>query len=402
MIPLVDLAAQQDAVKDEVAVGWADVLARTAFIGGTNVAAFEGQFAEYTGTGHCVGVGNGTDAIEIALRALGVRTGDECILPANTFIATAEAVVRAGAVPVLVDCADDGTYLMDTAAVGAAVTSRTKAIIPVHLYGQAAAVEELLPLAEEAGAWIVEDAAQAQGARRNGVGAGALGHAAATSFYPGKNLGAYGDAGACLTKSAEIAARMRMIRDHGAERKYEHELFGFNSRMDALQAVVLSAKLRRLEGWNAARREAAARYDAMLSGNDEIVLPRTLDGNDHVWHLYVIRVPDRDRVLKELNAAGIGAGIHYPIPVHLSGVFAGLGYQEGAFPVTERASREVLSLPLYAEITEEQQDQVVSALTGALRLSNRTAGALSRDWRGYDRRGRLRHHCSLLQQRPAY
>lgn len=387
MIPLVDLAAQQNAVKDEVAAGWADVLARTAFIGGPKVAAFEGEFAEYTGARHCVAVGNGTDAIEIALRALGVRPGDECILPANTFVATAEAVIRAGAVPVLVDCADDGTYLMDTAAVAAAVTSRTKAIIPVHLYGQAAAVEELLPIAEEAGAWVVEDAAQAQGARRQGAGAGALGHAAATSFYPGKNLGAYGDAGACLTRSAEIAARMRMIRDHGAERKYEHEIFGFNSRMDAVQAVVLSAKLRRLEGWNAARRAAAARYDAMLSGYEEIVLPRTLEGNDHVWHLYVIRVPDRDRVLKELNAAGIGAGIHYPVPVHLCGAFAELGYGEGAFPVTERAAREVLSLPLYAEITEKQQAEVVSALIGALRLSNRVAGAAPWNWRGYDRRG---------------
>jgi dTDP-4-amino-4,6-dideoxygalactose transaminase len=367
LIPLVDLAAQHAAVKDEVAVGWQDVLARTAFIGGSKVAGFEGEFAEYTGVEYCVAAGNGTDAIEIALRALGISAGDECILPANTFIATAEAVIRAGAVPVLVDCADDETYLIDTAAVAAAVTSRTKAIIPVHLYGQAAAVEDLMPVAERAGAWVVEDAAQAQGARRNGIGAGALGHAAATSFYPGKNLGAYGDAGAALTHSADIAARMRMIRDHGAERKYEHEIFGFNSRMDALQAVVLSAKLRRLESWNGARRDAAARYSAMLSGHPEIVLPRTLDGNDHIWHLYVIRVPDRDRVLKELNAAGVGAGIHYPIPVHLTGALVGLGYQEGAFPVTERAAREILSLPLYAEITEEQQELVVSALLNAMR-----------------------------------
>jgi dTDP-4-amino-4,6-dideoxygalactose transaminase/GT2 family glycosyltransferase len=368
LIPLVDLAAQHAVVKDEVAVGWQDVLAGTAFIGGARVAAFEREFAEYTGTEHCVAVGNGTDAIEVALRALGVRSGDECILPANTFIATAEAVVRAGAIPVLVDCADDDTYLMDVAAAEAAVTVRTRAIIPVHLYGQVAAVEELVPIAERAGAWIVEDAAQAQGARRNGVGAGALGHAAATSFYPGKNLGAYGDAGASLTKSPDIAARMRMIRDHGAERKYEHEILGFNSRMDALQAVVLSAKLRRLERWNAARREAAARYNAMLSGHSDIVLPRTLDGNDHIWHLYVVCVPDRDRILKELNSVGIGAGIHYPIPLHLTGAFAHLGSQEGAFPVAERTARELLSLPLYAEITEKQQEQVVSALTSALRL----------------------------------
>lgn len=369
MIPLVDLAAQHAAVKDEVAEGWQDVLARTAFVGGPNVAEFENAFAQYTGAAHCVGVGNGTDAIEIALRALGVSPGDECILPANTFVATAEAVRRAGATPVLVDCADDDTYLIDQDAAVAAMTPRTRAIIPVHLYGQVAPLEAIIPSARRAGAWIVEDAAQAQGARRNGAGAGAIGDAAATSFYPGKNLGAYGDAGAALTNSADVAARMRSIRDHGAERKYEHDIFGFNSRMDALQAVVLSAKLRRLENWNSARREAAARYTQMLEGYDEIILPHQLDGNKHVWHLYVVRVPDRDRVIKELNAAGIGAGVHYPIPVHLSGAFSDLGYKRGEFPVTERAAGELLSLPLFAEITEDQQKQVVTALVSALRLS---------------------------------
>jgi dTDP-4-amino-4,6-dideoxygalactose transaminase len=366
-IPLVDLAAQHAAVAAEVQAGWEEVLSETAFIGGPRVAAFETEYAEFTDAGHCVGVGNGTDAIEIALRALGVGPGDECIIPANTFVATAEAVCRAGAVPVLADCADDGTYLLDTAAVEAAVTPRTGAILPVHLYGQAAAVEALVPVAEKVGAWIVEDAAQSQGARRNGVGAGALGHAAATSFYPGKNLGAYGDAGAVLTDSAEVAARMRMIRDHGSPRKYEHELFGFNSRMDGLQAVVLSAKLRRLAVWNEARRVAAARYDQMLAERDDVILPRTLDGNLPVWHLYVVRVPDRDRVLKELHAAGIGAGIHYPIPVHLTGAFSWLGYPQGSFPIAERAAGEILSLPLYPEITVEQQERVVSVLTAALK-----------------------------------
>jgi dTDP-4-amino-4,6-dideoxygalactose transaminase len=365
-IPLVDLAAQHAAVAADVEQGWKEILERTAFIGGPRVAAFEGEYAEFTGSAHCVGVGNGTDAIEIALRALGVGAGDECILPANTFVATAEAVARASATPVLVDCADDGTYLIDTAAVEAAMTPRTRAILPVHLYGQTAAVEMLMPMAERAGAWVVEDAAQSQGAHRNGVGAGALGHAAATSFYPGKNLGAYGDAGAVLTSSDALATRMRMIRDHGSPRKYEHEVFGFNSRMDALQAVVLSAKLRRLEQWNAARRQAATRYNEMLSGRDDISLPRTLTGNEHVWHLYVVRVPDRDRVIKELHAAGIGAGIHYPIPVHLTSAFAGLGYAEGAFPVAERAAGEILSLPLFPEITQEQQERVVSALIAVL------------------------------------
>ena len=367
MVPLVDLAAQHAAVSKEVAEGWDQVLARTAFIGGPQVVLFESEYSDFIGADHCVATANGTDAIEIALRALGVGPGDECVLPANTFVATAEAVARIGAVPVLVDCVDDGTYLINTAAVEAAVTERTKAIIPVHLYGQAAAVEDLIPLAQRAGVWIVEDAAQSQGARRNGIRAGILGDVAATSFYPGKNLGAYGDAGAALTGSAEAAAKMRMIRDHGSPRKYEHEVFGFNSRMDTLQAVVLSAKLRRLDAWNAARRQAAAKYEAMLSGQDGIILPRTLDGNEHVWHLYVVRVPDRDRVLKELQEAGIGAGIHYPIPVHLTRAFAGLGYQEGAFPVAETAAGEILSLPIFAEITESQQEQVVAALLAALK-----------------------------------
>jgi dTDP-4-amino-4,6-dideoxygalactose transaminase len=366
-IPLVDLAAQQAEVAVEVAVGWQETLDRSSFVGGPQVAAFESEYADFIGTSHCVGVGNGTDAIEIALRAFGVGPGDECIVPANTFVATAEAVSRAGAVPVLVDCADDDTYLIDTAAVQAAVTPRTRAILPVHLYGQPAPVELLVPIAEQAGACIVEDAAQSQGARRDGVRAGSLGQAAATSFYPGKNLGAYGDAGAVLTNSAEASARMRMIRDHGSPRKYEHEILGFNSRMDALQAVVLSAKLRRLDKWNEGRRTAAARYDEMLAEIPGVTLPRTLAGNEHVWHLYVVRVPNRDRVLQELQAAGAGAGIHYPVPVHLTGAYAGLGYAEGAFPVAERVSREILSLPLFAEITVGQQERIVSVLHEAVR-----------------------------------
>jgi len=366
-IPLVDLAAQHAAVAEEVAEGWRQVLAKTSFIAGPQVAAFESAYAAFTGAQHCVGMANGTDAIEIALRALGVGPGDECILPANTFIATAEAVSRTGATPVLVDCADDGTYLIDIAATEAALTPRTRAIIPVHLYGQAAAVEQLLPLAESTGAWVVEDAAQAQGARRGGKGAGTLGHAAATSFYPGKNLGAYGDAGAATTDSGELAARMRMIADHGSRRKYDHEVIGFNSRLDTLQAVVLSAKLTRLAGWNAARQAAAERYDQLLTGNSDVIRPRVLDGNEHVWHLYVVRVPDRDRVIKELHAAGIGAGIHYPVPVHLSSAFTSLGYTEGAFPAAERAAREVLSLPLFPQITPAQQERVASILTAALR-----------------------------------
>jgi len=365
-VPLVDLQAQRTAVADEVAEGWQQVLAQTTFIGGPQVAAFEEQYREFIGAGHCVGLANGTDAIEIALRALGIGVGDECILPANTFIATAEAVSRAGATPVLVDCADDGTFLIDADGVTAAVTPRTRAIIPVHLYGQAAPVELLLPLAERIGAWVVEDAAQSQGARRNGLRAGSLGHVAATSFYPGKNLGAYGDAGAALTSIDEVAERMRMIKDHGSPRKYEHAVVGVNSRLDSLQAVVLSAKLRRLDAWNASRRLAAERYDAMLSGEDRVIRPRTLPGNEHVWHLYVVLVKERDRVLKELNAAGIGAGVHYPVPIHVTSAFASLEYAQGAFPVAERTAPQLLSLPIFAEITEDQQERVVSVLKDAL------------------------------------
>lgn len=365
-IPLVDLSAQNVAVADEIAEGWREVVSSTAFVSGKQVAAFERDYAEFTSVPHCVATANGTDAIEIVLRALGIGPGDECILPANTFIGTAEAVVRAGATPVLVDCADDDTYLIDTDAIEAAVTPRTAAMIAVHLYGQAAPVERLRPLAARIGAWIVEDAAQSHGARRNGRSAGGLGDAAATSFYPGKNLGAYGDAGAALTGSADIAAQMRLLRNHGSRFKYEHEVIGFNSRLDTLQAVVLSAKLRRLARWNAARRAAAARYDQLLSDFNAVVRPRTLDGNEHVWHLYTVQVPDRDRVLKELHAAGIGAGIHYPVPIHLTAAFAGLGCSRGAFPVTERAARNLLSLPLFPEITAVQQERVVSVLAAAL------------------------------------
>lgn len=365
-IPLVDLTAQHAAVAAEIEEGWRQVLAQSSFIAGPQVATFESEYAAFAGTRHCVTVANGTDAIEIALRALGVGAGDECIVPANTFIATAEAVWRAGARPVLADCADDGTYLIDTDAVEAALTSRTRAIIPVHLYGQAAPVERLLPLAGKAGAWVVEDAAQAQGARREDKGAGALGHVAATSFYPGKNLGAYGDAGAVLTDSGHLAAQVRMMRHHGSRHKYEHDIIGLNSRLDTLQAVVLSVKLRRLAGWNAARRAAAAHYDALLADVAEVIRPRVLDGNEHVWHLYVVRVPDRDRVIKELHAAGIGAGIHYPAPIHLCPAFAGLGYPEGAFPVAEQAAREILSLPLFPEISPGQQERVASVLAAAV------------------------------------
>ncbi|GAA1831667.1 DegT/DnrJ/EryC1/StrS family aminotransferase [Pseudonocardia ailaonensis] len=361
-IPLVDLAAQHAEVAAEVAEGWAQVLARTAFVGGPAVAAFEAEYAAYSGVEHVVGVANGTDALELALRALGVGPGDECLVPANTFIATAEAVVRAGAEVVLVDC-EPGTALIDVDAALAAVTDRTRAVLPVHLYGQVADVARLrdgLP----SGVRIVEDAAQSQGARRDGLRAGAVGDIAGTSFYPGKNLGAYGDAGAVLTNSAELAERVRLISAHGSPRKYEHSVIGVNSRLDTIQAVVLSAKLKRLDAWNALRREAAARYDALLA-DLPVTTPTVTTGNEPVWHLYVIEVEKRAEVLAHLNANGVGAGIHYPTPVHLTEAFGNLG-KAGDFPVAEAMADRILSLPLYPQITEEQQRRVVEVLTEAL------------------------------------
>ncbi|GLW92470.1 DegT/DnrJ/EryC1/StrS family aminotransferase [Actinokineospora globicatena] len=364
-IPLVDLAAQHAAVADEVAAGWAAVLAKTAFVGGPQVTAFEGEYAAFAGVEHCIGLGNGTDALELALRALSIGAGDECIVPANTFIATAEAVARTGATPVLVDC-DLDTALIDVDAAAAAVTTRTRAVLPVDLYGQVAPIEKLRAVLPTNVA-IVEDAAQSQGATRHGQTAGSFGDIAATSFYPGKNLGAYGDAGAVTTSRADLAERVRLLGAHGSPRKYEHPVLGFNSRLDTLQAVVLSAKLRRLAGWNAARRVAADRYTALLSEVDGVTTPVVAEGNVPVWHLYVVRVANRDAVLGKLHAEGIGAGIHYPTPVHLTGAFADLGLGEGAFPASERLGTEILSLPLFPEITEAQQERVVSVLTEAVR-----------------------------------
>ncbi|MBM9503534.1 DegT/DnrJ/EryC1/StrS family aminotransferase [Actinacidiphila acididurans] len=368
-IPLVDLKAAHAEVAEEVQAGFLRVMAGTAFIGGEEVRAFEREYAAFAGVAHCVGVANGTDALELALRASGVGPGREVVLPANTFIATAGAVARTGATPVLVDCAPD-TYLMDTAAALAAVGPATRAVVPVHLYGQCAEVAELTA-ALPAHVHVVEDAAQSQGATREGRSPGS-GTIAGTSFYPGKNLGAYGDAGAVLTDDEERAALVRAIANHGGVAKYRHDVPGFNSRLDGLQAVVLRAKLARLEAANTARRAAAARYDSLLAGLADagrVVLPVTAPGNEHVWHLYVIQVlgADRDDVVGKLNAEGIGAGVHYPAPVHLTPAYAGLGHRRGDFPHAEAVADRILSLPLYPQITADQQQRVVDALTAALR-----------------------------------
>jgi dTDP-4-amino-4,6-dideoxygalactose transaminase len=358
-IPLVDLGWQRDQIAAEVTAGWAEVLATTGFIGGPLVAAFEQAFAATTGAAHCVGVANGTDALEIAFRALGLGPGDTIALPANTFIATAFAALRCGASLRLVDV-DDDTLLIDPALLD---PTGLAAVAPVHLYGQIAPMAAVVSAV--GGLPIVEDAAQAQGAAQHGQAIGSWGTATATSFYPGKNLGAYGDAGAVLTGDADLAATLRRIANHGSDVRYVHEEVGFNSRLDPLQAVVLSAKLTHLAAWNQLRLRAATLYTSMLAEVDGVQLLATAAGNEHVWHLYPVRVAHRDDVLAALQAAGIGAAIHYPHALHEQKALAGL--QLGSFPVAERAAATMLSLPLYPGITELQQERVVEVLVGALR-----------------------------------
>ncbi len=365
-IPLVDLALQHTQISEEVGAGFAEVLAAGDYIGGKAVAAFEQEYAAYTGAGVCVGVANGTDAVELALRAIGVGQGDDVVVPANTFIATAEAVVRAGARPVFVDV-DDDALLINPDQVEQVLTERTRAVVPVDLYGQVAPFERLPATLRQRGIAVVEDGAQSQGATRAGRGAGTFGDVAATSFYPGKNLGAYGDAGAVTTAREDLARQVRLLGAHGSPAKYEHMVVGFNSRLDTLQAVVLRAKLRRLDSWNAERRAAAAAYDELLAGTEDVRTPITLAGNEHVWHLYVVRVAERDRVLRELHEEGVGAGVHYPVPVHLTPAMAHLGGAPGQFPVAERAAGQILSLPMFPGITREQQERVVYVLHRAVR-----------------------------------
>ncbi|GGH49043.1 DegT/DnrJ/EryC1/StrS family aminotransferase [Microbacterium album] len=367
-VPFLDLAAQQAEVADEVFAVWRSQFGAAAFVGGPEVAGFEREYAEYIGVRHAIGVGNGTDALELAYRAVGVGPGDEVILPANTFVATAEAVSRIGAVPVLVDV-DPEHLLMDPAAAEAAVTARTRAIVPVHLFGQTAPMAALAALAARYDLALIEDAAQAQGARSTAGRAGALGTAAATSFYPGKNLGAAGDAGAVMTDRDDVAEFVRNVAAHGSTIKYVHDRVGLNSRLDALQAAMLRVKLRRLEAWNAARRAAAERYARLLADVPGVHAPTSRPGNRDVWHLYVVRVAQRDRVADALRSAGIGVAIHYPTPIHLTPAYAHLGHRAGAFPVSEGAAGRILSLPMHPHLTPAQQERVVATLRAAVGAS---------------------------------
>ncbi|TQL42007.1 dTDP-4-amino-4,6-dideoxygalactose transaminase [Homoserinimonas aerilata] len=360
-VPFVDLVSQQAEIAAEVLPLWQQIFETAGFIGGDHVESFERDFASFTGVRHCVGVANGTDALELALRAVGVEPAGEVIIPVNTFIATAEAASRIGAVPVFVDV-DPQQLLIDPDAVAAAVTSRTQAIIPVHLYGQVAPVGRLLPIAARHGLPIVEDNAQAQGASDASGRAGGLGTIAATSFYPGKNLGAAGDAGAVTTDDAGLAQIVRELGAHGSAVKYVHKRIGVNSRLDAIQAVVLSAKLKRLEGWNALRRAAADRYRELLADRDDVRAPLSRPGSLDVWHLYVVQVEERERMLTALGAAGVGAGIHYPTPLHLTEAYAGLGHRRGEFPVAEAAAGRLLSLPMFPHLSAEQQEYAVDSI----------------------------------------
>ena len=356
-IPLVDLAAQHREVAEEVALGFERILETTGFIGGDAVADFESELAEWWGRREAIGVANGTDALELMFRAAGIGPGDEVIVPANSFIATASSVVRAGARPVFVDV-DPRYLLIDPVQVSDRLTSRTRGVVAVHLYGQMAPMEALREVLDGTSILLFEDAAQAHGARRHGLTPGAVGLAAATSFYPGKNLGAYGDGGAVLTDRDELGRRVRLLGSHGATSKYDHAVLGFNSRLDALQAVVLSAKLERLDRWNEARRQAAQRYDELLAGLPTVWLPEVMAGNEHVWHLYTLRLDGRDRLLKRLHGHGIGAGVHYPVPIHLQGAFADLGHRRGDFPSTEQAADRLLSLPMHPHLSEDDQQRV--------------------------------------------
>jgi dTDP-4-amino-4,6-dideoxygalactose transaminase len=359
-VAMLDLAHQHHAVEARVAAGFARVLEEGSYILGPAVDAFEREYAAFSGVEHVVGVGNGTDAIELALRAAGIKHGDRVAIPANTFVATAEAVVRAGASVVLVDC--DENYLLDPADLRRRLTPQVRAVVAVHLYGQMADIDAIREVAGP-GIVMIEDAAQSQGARQRGRRSGSLGDAAGTSFYPGKNLGAYGDGGAVSTGSARIAERVRGLRNHGGTHKYEHLEIGTNSRLDSLQAVVLSAKLEHLDAWNDERRALADRYTRLLADVPGVVTPVTAPHNEHVWHQYVVRVDDRDRVLAALVDAGIGAGIHYPLPVHRLPAFDYLG---GSYPRAEAFSRRLLSLPIYPGLDTDAQDYVVENLVAAV------------------------------------
>lgn len=359
-VPFVDLGRQSRELEPELRPVFDETLAGGDFILGRAVERFEEEFAAWTGAAHAVGVGNGLDALKLSLSALGVGPGDEVILPANTFIATALAVTAVGAVPVLVDCLERSQQI-DPGLAAAAVTPRTRALVPVHLQGHPADMDRLLRLAADHGVLVVEDAAQAHGARLGGRACGTFGHAGCFSFYPAKNLGAFGDGGMIVTGDADLAARLRQLRNYGQREKNEHVAIGVNSRLDTLQAAVLRVKLRHLDEWNRRRARHAARYGELLQ-DAGVVLPEILAGASPVFHLYVVRSPQRDALRRHLQDRGIQTGIHYPVPVHLQPAYAALGHGRGAFPVAERLADEILSLPMFPELEDGEIRRVADAI----------------------------------------
>jgi dTDP-4-amino-4,6-dideoxygalactose transaminase len=359
-VPFLDLKAQYQSIKDEVRPAIDRVLDSCAFVLGDEVAAFEREFAAYCGTTHAVALNSGTSALHLALLAAKIGPGDEVISVPFTFVATTAAICYTGARPVFVDI-DPTSFTMDVRRLEDAITPRTKAILPVHLYGQAADMDPILDIARRHKLIVIEDAAQAHGATYKGRPVGSLGDMACFSFYPGKNLGAYGEGGIVTTNNSDYARTIAMLRDWGQDRKYHHVLPGYNYRLEGIQGAVLRVKLRHLETWTEARRARAARYDTLLAPAGIRIPAAPRDGR-HVYHVYAIRVTERDQFQKALHAKGIQTGIHYPIPVHVQPAYASLGYKEGEFPHTERAANEVLSLPMYAELTDPLQDQVVQAV----------------------------------------
>lgn len=363
-VPFLDLPQQHAALETEILTAWRGILLSAAFVGGSAVESFENSLATYLDVNHVVGVANGTDAIMLALKALGIKEGDEVITAANTFFATAEAITHAGGTPVLVDVRSD-TATISPEAVRAAITPRTRAIVPVHLYGQPADMDEIMKIAAEHHLVVVEDNAQAIGAQYRGQMTGTIGHAGATSFYPGKNLGATGDAGAVTTDDPEVARRVRTLANHGLESKHNHIDVGYNSRLDALQAVALSIKLNHLDDWNQRRGLVADRYKQLID-HSELIHPVIAGNRSHVYHLYVVRVRNRDELIKNLASRGISTGLHYPTPIHLTQPYGHLGNGAGSFPVAERWASEGVSLPMFPEMTEEQTAAVAGSITELL------------------------------------
>ncbi|MBU0484848.1 MAG: DegT/DnrJ/EryC1/StrS family aminotransferase [Proteobacteria bacterium] len=360
-VPFLDLKSQNSSLRDEILPRWEEILASAGFIGGHYVTGFEHGFAQACNSRYCVAVNSGTDALRFILLALDLQPGDEVITVPNTFIATTEAISQAGGKIVFIDI-DPLTYNIDPTKIEAAITPKTKGIIPVHLYGQPAEMDTINKIAAKHNLWVVEDACQAHLAEYHGRKAGSLGVAAAFSFYPGKNLGACGDAGAVTTNDPQIADQIRILRDHGQEKKYHHISEGFNGRCDAIQAAALQVKLKHLPQWNEARRHNAALYHKLLKNIKGITLPTQTENCLPVYHLFVILVDDRNQVMTALNEKGISAALHYPVPLHRQKAYAEMNLEEGSFPVAEECARKLLSLPMFPELTKEQITYVCESL----------------------------------------